>query len=332
MTEGERQSAVPDDGHSPAPKIDVSVAHPARVYDYWLGGKNNYAADREAAEATLKVNPYILPGVRANRAFLASAVRYLAQEAGIRQFLDIGTGLPTENSTHEVAQSVAPESRVVYVDNDPIVLAHARAMLTGTPGTTAYIDADLRDPGKVLSEAAGTLDFGEPVAVMLLMILMHIPDEADPHGIVTRLVSAVPSGSYLVISETVDEVDASVIAESRQEYNERVGPSQWSPRTKAGFTRYFDGLEIIEPGLVTMGLWRPAPGAPVPDRPIPAYCGVAKKPLRRSPRIFCFREPARAGVDGDQGQAEPGSRLRVRRAGGRTLKGQLTAASSIPAK
>ena len=169
--------------------FDVSVAHPARVYDYWLGGKDNFAADREAAEATLAVNPYILPGVQANRAFLAAAVTYLAADAGIRQFLDIGTGLPTEHNTHEVAQSVAPDSRVVYVDNDPIVITHARALLTGRPGTTAYIRADLREPETILSAAARTLDFGEPVAIMLLAILKYIPDPGRGPAIVARLVA-----------------------------------------------------------------------------------------------------------------------------------------------
>jgi hypothetical protein len=260
------------------PKIDITVAHPARIYDYWLGGKNNFAADREAAEATLAVNPYILPGVRANREFLNSAVRFLAGEAGIRQFLDIGTGLPTENNTHEVAEAVAPDSRVVYVDNDPIVITHARALLTGKPGTTAYIHADLRNPGAILREAAQTLDFGKPVAIMLLMILMHISDEDKPHELVAQLVDAVPSGSYLVISETANDVDAEVIAASQEEYNQRVTDTQWASRTKETFARYFSGLEIVEPGLVTMGLWRPAPGAQLPPRPIPAYCGVARKP------------------------------------------------------
>jgi hypothetical protein len=260
------------------PKIDITVAHPARIYDYWLGGKNNFTADREAAEATLAVNPYILPGVRANREFLAAAVRYLAGEAGITQFLDIGSGLPTENSTHEAAQSVAPGSRVVYVDNDPIVIAHARTLLTGEPGTTDYIRADLRDPAAIIREAARTLDFGKPVAIMLLMILMHVSDDDRPHELVARLLDAVPAGSYLVISETANDVDAEVIAASQEEYNQRVTDTQWAPRTKQTFTRYFSGLEIIDPGLVTMGLWRPAPGAALPPRPIPAYCGVARKP------------------------------------------------------
>jgi S-adenosyl methyltransferase len=260
------------------PKIDITVAHPARIYDYWLGGKNNFTADREAAEATLAVNPYILPGVRANREFLAAAVRYLAGEAGITQFLDIGSGLPTENSTHEAAQSVAPGSRVVYVDNDPIVIAHARTLLTGEPGTTDYIHADLRDPAAIIREAARTLDFGKPVAIMLLMILMHVSDDDRPHELVARLLDAVPAGSYLVISETANDVDAEVIAASQEEYNQRVTDTQWASRTKQTFTRYFSGLEIIDPGLVTMGLWRPAPGAALPPRPIPAYCGVARKP------------------------------------------------------
>ena len=172
-------------------EIDVTVAHPARIYDYWLGGKNNFAADREAAEATLAVNPNS-SGVRANREFLASAVGFLAGEAGVRQFLDVGTGLPTGNNTHEAAHSVAPDARVVYVDNDPIVMAHARALLTGEPGTTDYVYADLRDPETILREAARTLDFGRPVAIVLLMILMHISDEDRPHELVARPLDAVP--------------------------------------------------------------------------------------------------------------------------------------------
>jgi SAM-dependent methyltransferase len=272
---GEWASILP--GRVP-PKIDVSVAHPARIYDYWLGGKNNFAPDREAAEATLAVNPYIAPGVRANREFLAAAVRYLAGEAGIRQFLDIGTGLPTENSIHEAAQSVAPDSRVVYVDNDPIVIAHARALLVGNPGTTDYLQADLRDPATIVSEAARTLDFDKPVAIMLLMILMHLPDDDSPHELVARLLDLVPPGSYLVISETANDVDEEVIAASQQEYNRRVGGTQWASRTRETFARYFSGLEVVEPGFVTMGRWRPEPGATLPPRPIPAYCGVARKP------------------------------------------------------
>ena len=190
------------------PSFDISRAHPARVYDYWLGGKDNYEADREAAEQFIQAVPNILAGVRANRAFLRRAVQYLAGEAGIRQFLDIGTGLPTAENTHEVAQGIAPESRIVYVDNDPIVLAHARALLTGTrEGATAYVDADARDTSRILDAAAGILDFTKPVAVLALLVLQYVPDADDPHQIVTRLMDAVPSGSYLTISDTTTDID-----------------------------------------------------------------------------------------------------------------------------
>src|SRR6266568_6090442 len=178
----------------------------ARVQDYWLGGKDNSAADREAAEQAIAANPGIRRDVRANRAFLVRAVRYLAAERGIRQFLDIGAGIPTANSTHEVAQSVAPACRVVYVDNDPVVLAHARALLTSTPqGATAYIDADLRDTEKILAQAAQTLDFSRPVAIVLMAILHLIEDADDPYGIITKLLSAVPPGSYLALSHIASD-------------------------------------------------------------------------------------------------------------------------------
>src|SRR5215813_1623178 len=189
------------DREGPQPDIDVSVAHVARVYDYWLGGKTNFASDRAAAQAASRAAPHVVEGVRGNRAFLARAVRYLAGQAGVRQFLDIGTGIPAANNTHEVAQDVARDCRVVYVDNDPIVLAHARALLTSEPeGATAYLDADLRNVAEIIRAAAGTLDFTEPVVVMLIGILHCIPDEDDPAGIIRQLMDAVPSGSYLVIS------------------------------------------------------------------------------------------------------------------------------------
>jgi len=193
------------------------VAHPARVYDYWLGGKDNFPADREAAERAIAALPIIRVAARANRAFLGRAVRYLAAEAGIRQFLDIGTGLPTSPNVHEVAQAVAPESRIVYVDNDPIVLVHARALLTSGPqGVTSYVDADLRDPDTILRAVAKTLDFTQPMAVMLVAILQFIAAAEDPHAIVARLLAAVPSGSYLVLSHPngscrVGEVAGSVL-------------------------------------------------------------------------------------------------------------------------
>ena len=180
--------------------LDTSVPHIARVYDYWLGGKDNFAADREAAEQVIAAYPGILRDVRAQCAFLAEAVGYLAGVAGIRQFLDIGTGIPTASNTHEVAQGVAPGCQVVYVDNDPMVLAHARALLVGTTAPTAYLDADLRDTGTVLAEAARLLDFSQPLAVLLISVLHLIPDEDSPHQIVTELMKAVPSGSWLVLS------------------------------------------------------------------------------------------------------------------------------------
>ena len=183
------------------PTYDTSVAHVARVYDYyWLGGKDSYAADREAGDQAIQAYPDLVYSVRANRAFLARTVRYLAREEGIRQFLDIGTGIPTASNTHEVAQSVAPDCRVVYVDNDPVVLSHARALLTGRPeGATDYIDADLRDTQKILAQAARTLDFSRPVAVMLIAIMHAIGDDEDPYAIVATLMDAVPPGSYLAL-------------------------------------------------------------------------------------------------------------------------------------
>jgi len=268
--------SVPANGSGrEAVPLDTSVAHPARVYDYWLGGKDNFAADREAAEQVIAANPYVLPGVRANRAFLGRAVRFLAGEAGVRQFLDIGTGLPTVENTHEVAQDVAADSRIVYVDNDPIVLAHARALLASTSqGVTAYVQADVRDIGTVLRGAAATLDLGEPVAVMLLMILQYIPDSDDPWGLVAGLLEAVPSGSYLVVSDTAADIDAQVVAESARRYNERLGSVRQTRRTHAEFSRFFEGLELVEPGVVPLTQWRAESGA----HTIPAYAGVGRKP------------------------------------------------------
>src|SRR5215472_235076 len=188
-------------------KIDASVAHSARVYDYLLGGKDNFAADREAGDQMIAALPNVVSGSRMNRAFLARAVRYLVADCGIRQFLDIGTGIPSAGNTHEVAQAIAPAARVVYVDNDPIVLAHARALLTGTPeGLVAYLHADLRDLDKILADAAGTLDFTQPVALMMLMVLHMIPDADDPHDIVARLLHALPPGSYLTLSHPPSDI------------------------------------------------------------------------------------------------------------------------------
>jgi hypothetical protein len=258
-------------------EIDISVAHPARVYDYWLDGKTNFAADRKAAEEVMAVQPGIRAGVRANRAFLGRSVRFLAADAGIRQFLDIGTGIPTDSNTHEVAQAVAPECRVVYADNDPIVLAHARALLTSTSGPTAYIDADLRDTDTILETAKNTLGFGQPVAVILLLIMQFIPDSDDPYALVSRLLSAAAPGSYLVLSQPASDMDASAGAKAVRRYNETVATPQ-THRSRAEILRFFDGLDLLEPGLVPLNRWRPEGGTPDAGPDIPAYCGIGRKP------------------------------------------------------
>jgi hypothetical protein len=237
--------------------FDTSVAHSARVHDYWLGGKENYAADRAAGDAVIAAYPGIVASVRANRAFLARVVRFLTAEAGIRQFLDIGTGIPSANNTHEVAQSVAPDARVVYVDYDPIVLAHARALLTSSPqGATDYIDADFRDYPTILDRAAQTLDFSQPVAVMLIALLHLIGDDADPYGIVRALMAAVPAGSYLTLSQVASDIEPEQMAEAARRYNRMARETQ-SHRTHAEVTRFFDGLELLPPGVVPVQHWRP---------------------------------------------------------------------------
>ncbi len=262
----------------PSPRLDTTVAHPARIYDYWLGGKDNFQADREAAELMIKQYPDIVAGVRKNRAFLGRAVHYLAAEAGIRQFLDIGTGLPSSNNTHEVAQRAAPESRIVYVDNDPIVLSHAQALLTSTPeGACAYIDADIRDTGKIVTDAANLLDFDRPVAVCLIMILQFIPDEDDPASIVRALVDAVPSGSYLTIAHPASDVDQYVGPALRQ-LSTRMGGTRAVPRSHEQVSRFFDDLEMVEPGLVQLHRWRPGSGVDDTGRDLAAYGAVARKP------------------------------------------------------
>ncbi len=261
-----------------APGLDTRHAHSARVYNYWLGGKDNFAADREAAEQAIAANPGIVGDVRANRAFLVRAVRYLASECGIRQFQDIGTGLPTASNTHEVAQAVTPDARVVYVDNDPMVLLHARALLTSTrEGTAAYLDADLRDTPAILREASATLDFGEPVALMLLIILHLIPDADDPYGIVARLVGALPAGSYLVLAHPASDIRVAKMAEMTRRVNDRMSGPKATMRDQAAITRFFDGLELLEPGVVQPQQWRPEPDI-VGQSQVTAWCGVARKP------------------------------------------------------
>jgi len=235
----------------------ASIAHVARVYDYLLGGKDNFAVDREAAEQAMRINPDIVPTARANRAFGARTTGFLVGQAGLRQFLDIGAGLPA-NNIHAVAQSIAPESRIVYVDHDPIVLTHARALLSSVPeGVTDYIEADLREPGKILAEAAQTLDFNRPVAIMLTAILHLIPDRDDPYDLVSQLVNAVAPGSYVVISHAASDIDTGAMISMANRLNELMA-QQAVPRTHREVAAFFAGLELLEPGLVRIPEWRPA--------------------------------------------------------------------------
>ena len=275
MTENWPHAGDPDAEEDLQVTLDTSVAHPARVYDYWLGGKDNFAADREAAEQVIAANPNVLPGVRANRAFLGRAVRYLAGEAGIRQFLDLGTGLPTAENTHQVAQATAPDARIVYADNDPMVLTYARALLTSTPeGATAYLQADIRDTDKVLAGAAETLDFSKPVAVMALMILQYVPDQDDPWDIVRRVLDRLAPGSYLTVSDTVRDIDTGRVTEGAARLNQRMGPTQLTLRSRPEFERFFANLEMVEPGIVPLPEWH-GPGS---EYTIPCYAGMGRKP------------------------------------------------------
>jgi len=255
--------------------FDTSVAHQARMYDYVLGGKDNYAADREAAEAWLEVDPEAAFTARANRAFLGRAVRFLAGDAGVRQFLDIGTGIPTADNTHQVAQAIAPESRVVYVDYDPIVLAHARALLTSdAAGATDYIDADLRDTSAILRQAAGLLNFTKPVAVTLLAVLHAIPDDDDPHAIVATLMDAVPSGSYLAISHGGSDLIPRATQNGIRGVSERM-QQRIAYRDRDAVARFFAGLDLAAPGLVRVEEWRPEPDSPAGRSS--AWCAVGRK-------------------------------------------------------
>jgi hypothetical protein len=258
------------------PEINTNVPQTARIWNYWLGGKDNYPVDRQVGDQILEAFPAIVENARASRAFLVRAVRYLAGEAGIRQFLDIGTGLPTANNTHEVAQAVAPECRIVYVDNDPIVLAHARALLTSSPeGSTAYIDADLRDPDKLLREAARTLDFTQPIAIMLMGVLGHIADDDQAQSIVRRLVGGVRSGSYLTMNDGTDTSEE--VVEAARIWNQSANPA-YHLRGPDRIARFFDGLEPVEPGVVSPPRWRPEPSPSGLRGEIDSACGVGRKP------------------------------------------------------
>jgi hypothetical protein len=257
--------------------FDTSVAHIARVYDYWLGGKDNFAADRAAGDEALQAYPDLVSSVRANRAFLARGVRYLAAEAGIRQFLDIGTGIPTANNTHEVAQAVAPETRVVYVDNDPIVLAHARALLVSGPsGATDYLDADLRDTDRILDYARARLDFTRPVGVMLVAVLHLVGPEDDPYGIVRQLIDAVPPGSYLLLSHVASDIEPEKMAEMGKRLN-RLLAQKGTYRSQPEVAAFFDGLDMVEPGMVPVQHWRPDSEVEAARRAA-MWGGIGRKP------------------------------------------------------
>ena len=280
MTETGWMRGIPAE---PLPQVDlrIDLPHPARVYDFLLGGKDNFAADRAVAEASIKANPEVRASAVENRSFLARAIRYLAGEAGIRQFLDIGAGLPTSPNVHEVAQAIAPESRVIYVDHDPIVLTHGRALLTSKPeGKTVYLDADLRDLDTILLSQAvrEVLDLSQPVGLLLLAVMHFIPDSDEPYALVRRLVDWLPSGSYLVLSHLTPDFDPetwttipAVLAK---------GGVIMHVRSRAEVEPFFDGLELIEPGVQVVSRWRPdADPADLPDDgAVSVYGGVARKP------------------------------------------------------
>jgi hypothetical protein len=273
-------TAAPNDGTAGKAgplAFDTSVAHQARMYDYILGGKDNYAADRAAAEAWVKTDPDAAFSARENRRFLGRAVRYLAGEAEVRQFLDIGTGIPTAGNTHEVAQAIAPEARVVYVDYDPIVLAHARALLTsGETGDTQYIDADLRDTATILDRAAEFLDFSRPVAITLVAILHAIPPADDPYAIVARLLDAVPPGSYLAASHLGSDLLSQETREGIEGLSGRVMQQRMTMRSREQVARFFEGTDLVEPGLVRAEQWRPGPGTD-PGAKSCLWCAVGRK-------------------------------------------------------
>lgn len=273
----------PEDAGALAARINPHIPHPARIYDFLLGGKDNFASDREAAEALIKLSPGTREGVRAHRAFVSRAVRYLAAEAGITQFLDIGTGLPTQDPTHVIAQRAVPEARVAYVDNDPIVLVHGRALLTGDPaGATEMIEADLRQPQKILSDPAvlKVLDFTRPVAVIVAGLLHFVTDDEDPYGVVEQLKAAVPGGSHLLLSHiTMDFADNLSREEFTKPYDNSSAPMV--PRSHDETLRFFEGWDLLDPGLVEVVTWRPDPveyQEQIPGGHAWAYGGLAVKP------------------------------------------------------
>jgi ubiquinone/menaquinone biosynthesis C-methylase UbiE len=256
--------------------IDTTVPHSARIWNYWLGGKDNYAVDREAGDAWVQIHPEITVIARETRAFLSRAVRYLAGEVGIRQFLDVGTGLPTADNTHEVAQRVAPESRIVYIDNDPLVLAHARALLTSTPeGSTRYLHADMHDSQALIDGAAEILDFSQPVAVFFMGVLGHVHDLQEAQTLVRGLMDRVPSGSFLTIVDSTHAPENKAFKKAQEDYADTGAVPYWN-RWPEEIASFFEGLEWVEPGFVPAQLWRPE--GPTDVELLDHYGGMARKP------------------------------------------------------
>lgn len=281
----DQQAPEPREGVDARPiEVDGSTARPARVYDYVLGGKDNFAADRQVAEhASAAIGDtgfdHAQAAVKADREFLVRSVRHLVAEAGIRQILDIGTGIPHQDNIHEIAQKIAPESRVVYVDDDAVVLAHAHRLRRSTPeGATAYVDTDLRDPGAILRQASATLDMAQPIAVTFFGTLHHVCDEDQPHRLVRRFVDAVPSGSYLAISHLTNDVLTDAVNEAAKRINEAGTGFKLVVRCRADILGFFDGLELVEPGLVPADQWRPEPTSSADGWEVPYYGGIARKP------------------------------------------------------
>ncbi len=269
--------AYDPDAASLADRLQTDVPHSARVWNFLLGGRDNYAADRDTGAMILRTFPDIARIARVQRRFLSRAVRHLAGEAGIRQFLDVGTGLPTVENTHEVAQRVAPDSRIVYVDNDPLVLVHARALLASKPdGACAYVDADARTPQRILQEASKTLDFSQPVALTMLGIMGQLPDSDDPRGVVRILLDALPSGSYLALSDGTDTSPA--LNKAIDAYN-TASTGSYHLRSPQHIAEFFDGLEMLEPGVVTTSAWRPdVESTEDESSQVDAICGIGRKP------------------------------------------------------
>src|SRR5580704_5083565 len=273
MTDGPEEAPEPASDTAQS-GIDTTVPHSARIWNYWLGGKDNFAVDRAAGDAWAATFPGVRDIALASRSFLTRSIAYLADDAGIRQFLDVGTGLPTADNTHQVA----PQARIVYVDNDPLVLAHARALLTSTSeGATAYIHADLRDPDKILAEAADTLDFTQPVALILSGVLGHVVDIGQARSIVRDLLAGLPAGSYLSLNDGTSVIGREELEQATQDYNDS-GALPYVQRTPEEIASFFDGLELVEPGVVSCPRLRPDPVPAEPPAELDAFGGVGRKP------------------------------------------------------